>query len=89
MEENKWFKLSRKKTAEILSTDMEKGLSQEEVQKRTEKYGRNELKANAKKTLIQKFAEQFKDVGEATFIGHLLLNPFHRSSYQFVHIFLK
>ena len=61
MEENKWFKLSRKKTAEILSTDMEKGLSQEEVQKRTEKYGRNELKAKAKKTLIQKFAEQFKD----------------------------
>ena len=61
MEENKWYRISRKKTAEILSTDMEKGLSNEEVQKRTEKYGRNELKAKAKKTLLQKFVEQFKD----------------------------
>ncbi len=61
MEEKKWFKLSRKETAEELQTDIDNGLPQEEVTKRYEKYGRNELKAKPKKTLIQKFIDQFKD----------------------------
>ncbi len=61
MEERKWFKLSRKETAEKLQTDIENGLTQEEVAKRYEKYGKNELKAKPKKTLIQKFIDQFKD----------------------------
>ena len=61
MEEKKWFKLSRNKTAEELETNIETGLTEEEVNKRYEKYGRNELQAKKKKTLLQKFIDQFKD----------------------------
>lgn len=60
MEKN-WFNLSAKEAAKQLETDLEKGLSSEEVSKRYEKYGRNELKAKPKKSLLVKFLEQFKD----------------------------
>lgn len=59
--EEKWFSKSLKETAKLLETDIENGLSQEEVNKRYEKYGHNELKAKAKKSLFVKFLEQFKD----------------------------
>ena len=59
--EEKWFNLSVKKVTEKLNTDIEKGLSSEEVSKRYETYGRNELKAKPKKSLFIKFLEQFKD----------------------------
>ena len=61
MEEKKWFKLSSDKTAKELNTNTQDGLTQEEVNKRYEKFGRNELKAKPKKSLIQKFIDQFKD----------------------------
>lgn len=57
----KWFNLSYKDTLKKLNSDDEKGLSDEEVKKRFEKYGSNELKAKAKKSLFVKFLEQFKD----------------------------
>ena len=60
MEKN-WFNLSATETAKQLETDIENGLNSEEVSKRYEKYGRNELKAKAKKSLFVKFLEQFKD----------------------------
>jgi peptide chain release factor 3 len=44
-----------------LGTDLKKGLSSDEVVKRQEKYGFNELKAAKKKTLLQRFLDQFKD----------------------------
>lgn len=61
MEEKKWFKFSVKETTEKLDTDIEKGLTAEEVNSRREKYGKNELKAKPKKSLLQKFLDQFKD----------------------------
>ena len=59
--EEKWFHKSVKEVIKTLNTDGEKGLSQEEVSKRYEKYGKNELKAKPKKSLFVKFLEQFKD----------------------------
>ena len=59
--EEKWFNLPEKEVIKKLETDAEKGLSSQQVSKRYEKYGRNELKAKSKKTLFQKFLEQFKD----------------------------
>lgn len=53
--EEKWFNKSVKQTSKELETDVEKGLSQDEVNKRYEKYGRNELKAKPKKSLLVKF----------------------------------
>ena len=57
----KWFNLTIEETAKDLETDLEKGLSSEEVVQRREKYGSNELKAKKKKSLFVKFLEQFKD----------------------------
>ena len=56
-----WFNLSVDETLGKLKTDAEKGLSIEEVKKRQEQYGLNELKAKKKKSLFIKFIEQFKD----------------------------
>ncbi len=59
--ENLWFNKETEKVAEELQTDLEKGLSKEQVEKSRQKYGYNELKAAKKKSLLQKFLEQFKD----------------------------
>ena len=61
MEQNNWFNKSIEEVEKELETDLSKGLSNEEVQKRREKYGLNELKAKKKKSLFQKFLDQFKD----------------------------
>ena len=61
MEKNNWFNKKQEDVEKELNTNLEKGLTTEEVQKRREKYGLNELKAKKKKSLIQKFLEQFKD----------------------------
>ena len=60
MEKN-WFNLSATEVAKKLETDIENGLAESEVTKRYETYGKNELKAKAKKSLLVKFLEQFKD----------------------------
>ena len=61
MEKENWYNLSTDETVKKLETDLKKGLSDAEVTARREKYGTNELKAKRKKTLIEKFIEQFKD----------------------------
>ena len=61
MEKENWYNLTAEETAKKLETDLNKGLSDAEVTARREKYGTNELKAKRKKTLIEKFIEQFKD----------------------------
>ena len=61
MEKNNWFNKKQEDVEKELNTNLENGLTTEEIQKRREKYGLNELKAKKKKSLIQKFLEQFKD----------------------------
>ena len=60
-EEQNWFNKDVKEVEEILSTNVEQGLSDEETKSRREKYGLNELKAKKKKSLFMKFLDQFKD----------------------------
>lgn len=57
----KWFNLSVEKTAQKLETNIEKGLTSNEVASKREKYGLNELNAKKKKSILVKFLEQFKD----------------------------
>ena len=57
----KWYNKKIEEIEQKLETNKEKGITTEEVQKREEKYGLNELKAKKKKSLLQKFIEQFKD----------------------------
>ena len=59
--EKQWFNQTSDEVVKKLNSDIQKGLSDEEVKKRQESYGFNELKTKKKKTLIQKFLEQFKD----------------------------
>jgi len=61
MEKRKWFNKTFKEVEKELETDLEKGLSKEKVEERQEKYGFNELQQIAKKSIIQRFLEQFKD----------------------------
>ncbi len=60
MKEN-WFSKSIEDVKQELETDFENGLSGKQVEEKQEKYGLNELKAKKKKSLFQKFLEQFKD----------------------------
>ena len=56
-----WFNKTVNETVEQLGTDLEKGLTNEKVEKRQEEYGLNELAAKKKKSTLVKFLEQFKD----------------------------
>ena len=56
-----WFNKTVDETLEQLGTDLEKGLTKEEVKKRQGEYGLNELAAKKKKSTLVKFLEQFKD----------------------------
>ena len=57
----KWFNKDVKDVEKILQTDVKKGLTSDEVTKRREKYGLNQLEASKKKSLLQRFLDQFKD----------------------------
>jgi Ca2+-transporting ATPase len=61
LEKEKWFAKDVNEVEQQLGTNLKKGLNNAEVKKRQEKYGFNELKAAKKKTLLQRFLDQFKD----------------------------
>ena len=61
METKNWFNKEIKDVEKELETNQETGLSQEEVAKRREKYGLNQLKEKKKKSLLMRFIDQFKD----------------------------
>ncbi|MFR8117023.1 MAG: cation-translocating P-type ATPase [Clostridia bacterium] len=56
-----WFNKSVEETEKAFETNIETGLTDEQVKQSREKYGKNELKAKKKKSLFVKFLEQFKD----------------------------
>ena len=56
-----WYKLSIEELKSKLNTDENNGLSNLEAKRRLEKYGSNELKEEAKKSLLSKILGQFKD----------------------------
>lgn len=60
MKEN-WFNKQESQVESELKTDINKGLTLEEVENRRKQYGLNELKSARKKSFLQKFLEQFKD----------------------------
>jgi len=61
MEEKKWYQQKVKEVENKLETNKEKGLTEKQVKEKREKYGYNELKATKKKSIIQRFLDQFKD----------------------------
>ena len=61
MEKNNWFNKEIKEVEQELQTNVDKGLTTEQVKEKREKYGVNELQSAKKKTLLQRFIDQFKD----------------------------
>ena len=61
MEEKKWFNKSIEEAERILETNIQNGLTENDVKTKREKYGLNMLKAKKKASLLQRFIEQFKD----------------------------
>ena len=55
------FSKSKDEVLNTLQVDKKQGLSTEEVKKRQEKYGTNQLRESKKKTLFMMFLDQFKD----------------------------
>ena len=52
----------REEVLSMLSSDSERGLSSEQVAAQRERYGENRLREKKKKTALERFADQFKDV---------------------------
>ena len=73
--ERNWFNKDVGDVLNVFNTDLEKGLTNEQVEKNRKEYGLNELKAKKKKSLVIKFLEQFKD-----FI-YLIISIFSISNY--------
>ncbi len=61
MEEKHWFQKETQEVESQLETNLETGLTEKQIQQKREKYGYNELQATKKKTLLQRFIDQFKD----------------------------
>ena len=60
-EKKNWFNKEIEEIEKELKTHREKGLKEEQVKEIREQKGYNELKATQKKSLIQRFIDQFKD----------------------------
>ena len=56
-----WFNKTVEDVSKELDTNIEKGLTQEQVNKKLAEFGLNELKQEKKKSIFIKFLEQFKD----------------------------
>jgi len=67
--EIRWYQLRQEDAARELESDLDKGLSSDEVKKRLEKYGTNELKHKEGPTILEMFLEQFKDFLVLILIG--------------------
>ena len=57
-----FYNMRPEEAAEALQTDMESGLTEKQVSERKEQYGENKLREKKKKTNLQRFLAQFKDV---------------------------
>ena len=56
-----WETLRKEEVLKKLETDFRHGLSQEEVKKRQQRYGKNKLKDKPKESLLIRFIKQFND----------------------------
>ena len=61
MEKKNWFNKKIEEIEKELKTNRENGLKQEQIQEIRNEKGYNELQAAKKKTIIQRFIDQFKD----------------------------
>ena len=56
-----WHTLDKSEIQRKLRVNLQKGLEQEEVEKRKEKYGKNQLEEQKKESILKRFFKQFND----------------------------
>ncbi|MDI6706982.1 MAG: calcium-translocating P-type ATPase, SERCA-type [Bacillota bacterium] len=56
-----WYTVEKEIVAKELSTSLTQGLSEREAEKRLEEYGYNEIQQKDRKSILQMYADQFKD----------------------------
>jgi Ca2+-transporting ATPase len=71
-----WFLKSIEETLKDFNVAPATGLSEEEAQKRLQKYGPNELQEQKGKTIPQLFAEQLKDTLIYVLLGASVITLF-------------
>ncbi|MDR7870133.1 MAG: calcium-translocating P-type ATPase, SERCA-type [Tissierellaceae bacterium] len=71
-----WYKLGKEDVLRNLGTSIEKGLTDVEVEKRLEKYGKNELKEKPKEGFLSKLINQFSDFLVLILIAAALISIF-------------
>lgn len=70
------YQESIESTIAHLDTNIQTGLSSQEAQARIEKYGPNELEAEEKRSMLQKFLDQFKDFMIAVLLAAAAVSAF-------------
>ena len=73
-EKQRWHTLERAQALSSLKSDQHRGLSGTEAAERLEKYGPNALSEGKKKTVLQVFLEQFKDLMVMILIAAALIS---------------
>ncbi len=71
-----WYQKKEDELISELGTNVEQGLSPDEVENRLKKYGHNELKEEEKKSLLSKIIGQFSDVLVLILIAAALISIF-------------
>lgn len=69
-----WYKLSKEDLLSQLDTNQETGLKNEEIEKRLEKYGPNELKEEEGRSFLAKLKDQFADFLILILIGAAIIS---------------
>ncbi len=72
----KWYLKSKAQVLEELETDLEKGLTDAQVEARLEKYGPNSLKEEKKKSLLSRILAQFADFLVLILIAAAIISVF-------------
>ncbi|MBD3379533.1 MAG: HAD-IC family P-type ATPase [Candidatus Omnitrophica bacterium] len=60
-EKKNWPQVDIKEAAASLDVDLEKGLSEEEIERRKEEYGPNEIAGKKKRSALMRFLDNFKE----------------------------
>lgn len=74
IDKTKWYTLSPEEVGKQLQVDPAKGLTSDEAKTRIQKYGPNRLADKKKKTGLQSFLEQYKDLMQFVLIGAAIVN---------------
>ncbi len=61
MANSEWYTLEKEVVEKQLSTSLVRGLSEGEAEKRLERHGYNEIEQKDRKSILQMYADQFKD----------------------------